>query len=75
MPPYKFGKINLPGVAGVYEYIGVTGVDATGLADKNWIALDGGPFSLTLRLYNPDASVAADPAGVALPVIKKVSCT
>ena len=42
---------------------------------KNWIALDGGPFSLTLRLYNPDASVAADPAGVALPVIKKVSCT
>jgi hypothetical protein len=42
---------------------------------KNWIALGNGPFSLTLRLYNPDAAVAADPAHVALPSIKKVSCS
>jgi hypothetical protein len=42
---------------------------------RDWIALDGKPFSLTLRLYNPAASVAADPAHVALPSIKKVSCS
>lgn len=40
----------------------------------DWIALGGAPFSLTLRLYNPDAAVARDPAHVALPAIKKVSC-
>jgi len=33
-----------------------------------------GPFSLTLRLYNPDPKVAADPAHVALPTITKVNC-
>ena len=41
----------------------------------DWIALNGKPFSLTLRLYNPADSVAADPAHVALPSIKKVSCS
>jgi hypothetical protein len=38
------------------------------------IASGDGAFSLTLRLYNPDAEVAADPARVALPAIRKVSC-
>ncbi len=41
---------------------------------KDWIAVAGAPFSLTLRLYNPDASVAADPTHVTLPSIKKGSC-
>jgi hypothetical protein len=38
------------------------------------IAVGDGRFSLTLRLYNPDASVAADPAHVALPTIEKAGC-
>lgn len=42
--------------------------------DRDWIPVAGAPFLLTLRLYNPAASVAADPAHVALPAIKKVSC-
>ncbi len=33
-----------------------------------------GPFSLTLRLYNPAPAVAADPAHVALPVITREKC-
>jgi hypothetical protein len=40
----------------------------------NWIATAGKPFSLTLRLYNPGASIVADPVHAALPTIKKVSC-
>jgi hypothetical protein len=40
----------------------------------NWIPPGDGPFSLSLRLYNPDAKVAADPAHVALPTITKVNC-
>jgi hypothetical protein len=40
----------------------------------NWIPVSGGPFSLTLRLYNPGAGVARDPAHAALPKIEKVSC-
>lgn len=38
------------------------------------IASGDGAFSLTLRLYNPGASVAADPAHAALPRVRKVSC-
>jgi hypothetical protein len=45
----------------------------------NWIstgAADGGkPFSLTLRLYNPDASVVADLGAVALPRIVQERCS
>jgi hypothetical protein len=41
----------------------------------DWIPVAGAPFLLTLRLYNPAASVPADPAHVALPAIKKVSCS
>ncbi|MBS0275526.1 MAG: DUF1214 domain-containing protein [Proteobacteria bacterium] len=44
-------------------------------SSRDWIALGGKRFSLTLRLYNPSPSVAADPAHVALPSIKKVSCS
>ena len=40
----------------------------------NWIAVGSGAFTLTLRLYNPGASVAADPAHAALPKIERVSC-
>lgn len=43
--------------------------------DRDWIPVTGAPFLLTLRLYNPAPSVAADPAHVALPTIKKVSCS
>jgi hypothetical protein len=40
----------------------------------NALPTGGRRFTLTLRLYNPAASVAADPARVALPSIRKVSC-
>jgi hypothetical protein len=43
-------------------------------APADWIAVTDAPFSLTLRLYNPDKSVAADPAHAKLPAITKVSC-
>jgi hypothetical protein len=39
------------------------------------IAVGGGRFSLTLRLYNPAPSVAADPTHVALPTIEMAGCT
>jgi hypothetical protein len=42
--------------------------------DQNWIAVKGGPFSLTLRLYNPGADVARDPAHAVLPSLVKGSC-
>ena len=38
------------------------------------IATAPGAFSLTLRLYNPDPNVAADPAHVALPEIRESGC-
>ena len=41
----------------------------------NALPTNGQKFALTLRLYNPAASVAADPAHVALPSIKKVACS
>ena len=41
----------------------------------NALPTNGQAFNLTLRLYNPAATVAADPAHVALPSIKKVSCS
>jgi hypothetical protein len=40
----------------------------------NWIPPGDGPFSLTLRLYNPDPKVVADPAHAALPTIEKEGC-
>lgn len=33
-----------------------------------------GPFSITARLYNPDAAVVKDPAAVALPAIERGTC-
>jgi len=41
-------------------------------AGSNWIALQPGPFTLTLRLYNPDPTL--DPAHAALPAIAKERC-
>jgi hypothetical protein len=43
-------------------------------AEDNWIPIAGGRFDLTIRLYNPQAAVVADPAHVALPTIKKAIC-
>ncbi len=43
-------------------------------ADGNWIPIVPGRFDLTIRLYNPQAQVIADPAQVPLPVVKKVAC-
>jgi hypothetical protein len=40
----------------------------------NWNPVVPGRFDLTIRLYNPQAEVVADPAHVQLPAIKKVSC-
>jgi len=40
----------------------------------NQVATGDGAFSLTLRLYNPDPSVADDPAHVALPEIRESGC-
>jgi hypothetical protein len=43
-------------------------------AEGNWIPLAAGRFDLTMRLYNPQAEAVADPANVALPVIRKAAC-
>lgn len=43
-------------------------------APVNWIPVDDGGFSLTIRFYNPDPSVVADPAHADLPTIEKVHC-
>jgi hypothetical protein len=43
-------------------------------AEENWIPVADGKFDLTIRLYNPQASVVADPANAPLPTIKKTSC-
>ena len=42
--------------------------------EGDWIPVAAGRFDLTIRLYNPQADVAADPARVALPTIKKAAC-
>jgi hypothetical protein len=49
-------------------------IAARGPSGANWIPVDRGPFTLTLRLYNPDLAVQANPAGASLPSIKKSSC-
>jgi hypothetical protein len=43
-------------------------------AEGAWIPVTGGHFDLTIRLYNPQAAVAADPGHSTLPAIKKVVC-
>jgi hypothetical protein len=43
-------------------------------AEGNWIPVTDGPFDLTIRLYNPQTSVVADPANVPLPIIKRANC-
>jgi hypothetical protein len=42
---------------------------------QNWIPTARAPFSLTLRLYNPGASVQSEPGNASLPVIVKDGCT
>jgi hypothetical protein len=42
---------------------------------QNWIPTTREPFSLTLRLYNPGASVQSEPAQASLPVIVKEACS
>jgi hypothetical protein len=43
-------------------------------AESNWIPVAGSRFNVTIRLYNPEAAVIADPAHVGLPSIRKASC-
>jgi hypothetical protein len=43
-------------------------------AGANWIPVGDGPFSLTLRLYNPGPDTLLDPAHAALPALRKISC-
>lgn len=42
---------------------------------NNWIATSPDGFQITLRLYNPGASVKNDPASAVLPSIVKEACT
>ena len=42
--------------------------------EGDWIPVTGGRFDITIRLYNPQAALVADPARVALPTIKKAAC-
>lgn len=41
----------------------------------NWIPVISGPFSLTVRLYNPGPDAVADPKRVPLPVLHRWACT
>jgi hypothetical protein len=41
---------------------------------ENWIPVIDGPFTLSLRLYNPDKTVSDDPAAAALPSIEREVC-
>jgi hypothetical protein len=43
-------------------------------AEGNWIPVTAAPFNITIRLYNPQGTVVADPAQVQLPAIKRESC-
>jgi hypothetical protein len=43
-------------------------------AEGDWIAVTGGRFDLTIRLYNPKAAVVADPGHLTLPTIRKAVC-
>jgi hypothetical protein len=54
---------------------GFTATIAPQAKGVNALPTNGEKFNLTLRLYNPAAAVAADPAHIALPTIKKVSCS
>jgi hypothetical protein len=43
-------------------------------AEHNWIPTAQGRFDLTVRLYNPQTEVIADPAHAELPSIKRLDC-
>jgi hypothetical protein len=45
-----------------------------GQIEGNWIPVGGGPFNVTIRLYNPQAGVIADPTRAGLPTIKRAAC-
>jgi hypothetical protein len=45
-----------------------------GAGGANWIPVADGPFNVSLRLYNPQDAVSADPAHVVLPTIRKGTC-
>lgn len=41
----------------------------------NWLPVEAGaPFSLTLRLYNPEPEAVAAPEAIRLPAITRISC-
>ena len=48
--------------------------DDNGKPLANWIAISAEPFSLVLRLYNPDDDIVASPARAGLPRISRWSC-
>ena len=45
-----------------------------GSGGANWIPVADGGFNVSLRLYNPAPAIAADPAHVKLPAIRKRTC-
>lgn len=49
-------------------------VVAQNAAGANWIPVKTGPFTLTLRLYNPGSVVATVPADAGLPTVKRGGC-
>ena len=68
---YSISKANVVrGADGAFT-VRLSTVEETG----NWIATSADGFQLTLRLYNPGATVKGDPASVPLPAIVKESCS
>lgn len=74
----------IPNPAGIYSasqnsvHRGANGRFAIAVSRErvagDWIPVGDGPFSLSIRLYNPDASVTGDPAHAPLPAIVKERC-
>ena len=68
---YSIGKTNVVRTADGAFVIRVS----TTAHVENWIASSPDGFMLTLRLYNPGASVTTDPSAVPLPSIAKETCS
>lgn len=68
---YSISKTNVVRAADQSFVARLSPTEETG----NWIATSPDGFQLTLRLYNPGASVKDNPAGVTLPAIVKEACS
>ena len=69
MSGYNFGKINLPGPAGAYVYISVSGVDAAGLAVGNYGDINDDFHGFTANsgtpvIFDPPDSSNTDLGGI-----------